>query len=283
MAKLEQVEQGLSNIQSTPPINLFTEEDSGFQSKSYFLTYHLDDFEHFESVFKSIKINLVPLCEDYIFGEEYGKSGKTRHIQGAFTLKNKTRATTIDKLCFAHGSTLRKLKSWDAAFVYCQKEGNNILTNHRIKRPKLFLSEVDLNAWELKICSLIDNEIPNDRDIHWFWSRKGNIGKTTFSKFLCNKYVEHGVTLIGGKAADSKNGIATFIDKSFDKRAPEIIILPVPRSYSSEYLSYEAIECIKDMFFYSGKYEGSVVNDNSPWIFVFSNKPPNRSKCSPDR
>ena len=60
----------------------------------------------------------------------------------------------------------------------------------------------------------------------------------------------------------------------------------VPKCLESEgggYISYEALENIKDMYFYSGKYEGGCVNGNSPHIYIFANFPPDESKMTVDR
>lgn len=271
MSSVEQIEQGGGNIQ-TPPLS------KHYANTKYVLTWHNFPVDAFEQ----IEQKLCPLCNLYVFGEEYGKSGKTKHIQGAFILKGKKmRASAIQNL-FGVKFYLAGMKGTFEQQKYCIKEGNFILTNHTFKkekRPKKFLQDNQLNAWELKICNLIEHEA-DDRNIYWFWSRDGNMGKTTFSKYLHNKY---DACVIGGKSADSKNCIASYIENSEDKRAPEIVICPIPRSYGKEFISYEAIEMIKDMFFYSGKYEGGQVNDNSPHLFVFGNHTPNWDKMSGDR
>ena len=272
MSNVEQIEQAGGNIQ-TPAIS------KHYANTKYVMTWH----NYPKDAFEQIELKLCPLCKLYVFGEEYGKSGKTKHIQGAFILKgNKMRATAIQNL-FGVKFYLAGMKGTFEQQNYCVKEGNFILTNHIFKKPKRvknFLKDEQLNAWELKIVNLCDNVIPNDRDIYWFWSRAGNLGKTTFAKYLHNKY---DACVIGGKSADSKNCIASYIENSTDKRAPEIVICPIPRSYGKEFISYEAIEMIKDMFFYSGKYEGGQVNDNPPHLFVFGNHTPDWSRMSGDR
>lgn len=279
MIKNEIFEQDWSNIQSSLVNKGFTEEDKGFQSKEYFLTFHIKEPDTFEQAFNRVE-SLSLLCENYIFAEEYGKSGTTPHIQGAFRLKTKQRAQKLNKDYFLGKATLYKLKDYTRASLYCSKEGGKKITSDKIKRPKKFLSKDQLLPWEL----LIDNEIlpsvPNDREIFWFFSKEGNMGKTTFCKYLQNKW---DACIIGGKSADSKNCIATYIANSTDKRAPEVVICPIPKSFDMDYVSYEAIEMIKDMFFYSGKYEGCCVNDNSPHMICFANEPPNMDKLSNDR
>jgi hypothetical protein len=64
---------------------------------------------------------------------------------------------------------------------------------------------------------------------------------------------------------------------------PEIVLINIPKSFDQEYLSYTGIEEVKDMLFYSGKYEGGQVDGNPPFVFVFSNIPPEVDKLSEDR
>ena len=48
-------------------------------------------------------------------------------------------------------------------------------------------------------------------------------------------------------------------------------------------MSYEAFENLKDMIFYSGKYEGGMICGNCPHLFIFSNFHPDCEKMSVDR
>lgn len=170
------------------------------------------------------------------------------------------------------------------ALRYCVKDGEPSYVCDfvlpRDPKPVKVLEDSQLNAWELKINEIIACE-PDDREIFWFYSKLGDMGKTTFCKYLYKKH-EGNIVVIGGKSADSKNCVASFMAQN-DNRAPSIVLLPIPKSLDSDFLSYEGMESIKDMFFYSGKYEGAMVCDNPPHLFVFSNKPPDRDKCSADR
>ena len=61
-----------------------------------------------------------------------------------------------------------------------------------------------------------------------------------------------------------------------------MIIIDIPRS-KSEFVSYSGIEEIKDMFFFCGKYESSMVCGENPHVIVFSNTEPDYDKLSSDR
>jgi hypothetical protein len=78
-----------------------------------------------------------------------------------------------------------------------------------------------------------------------------------------------------------KNGIVEY--KKTNGDTPELILINLPRSFNNDYLSYTGIEEVKDMCFYSGKYEGGMVIGNSPHIFIFSNEIPKTNELSIDR
>jgi hypothetical protein len=144
----------------------------------------------------------------------------------------------------------------------------------KIPRPLKLISPD--RPYQRFICDLIKG-IPCDRKIFWFFG-EGNIGKTQFSKYLS---ATHGAICLSGKGADVRNGVVQY--KMANGDTPEVVLFPIPRSYNSDYLSYEALENIKDMYFYSGKYEGGMINGNSPHLIIFANEPPDVSKVSRDR
>lgn len=63
---------------------------------------------------------------------------------------------------------------------------------------------------------------------------------------------------------------------------PRIVIINIPRN-NKNFVSYTGLEEIKDMFFFSGKYESGMVSGASPHLIVFSNSPPDYHKMSLDR
>jgi len=223
--------------------------------------------------YSSIVPILEQYCSKYIIGSEVGEQG-TPHLQGFFELKVKARPVGLfdNKRIY-----FEKAKGKDEAQVtYCSKEGRVLLNcgMPKVARP-IKLIEPD-RPFQRKILEIV-REDPCDRTIFWFYG-DGNVGKTQFCKYLSAK---HGAICLSGKGADVRNGVCQYIEKNGD--CPELVLFPIPRSYNAEYLSYEALENIKDMYFYSGKYEGGMVNGNSPHLIVFANEPPNREKCSFDR
>lgn len=270
MVDVEQVEQIAGNIHTA----IFTEKTNAFQCKKYFLTYHIKDNESFESVFEKLKDLGENLCDKYIFGEEYGKTGSTPHIQGAFILAAKMRADTLQKAYFKNGATLRKLKNWNCAFNYCRKEGHNIISNCEIPEEVHTISP-DFK-WEEDILEILKKN-PDDRKIYWYWG-DGGVGKTAFCKYLTMK---HQAICVGGKGADMRNAIVEY--KKTNGNTPKLILINIPKSHNAEYFSYEGMENIKDMYFYSGKYEGGMICGNPPHLFVFANVEPAYDMLSADR
>lgn len=224
--------------------------------------------------------NLVELVDSfqqagmsYILGKEIAETG-TPHLQGY--VESETTFRPMEKF-----GTWKFKPHWEKCkgnqkqnLDYCSKDGDYV-TNFKMPR-KLQLPACDL-PWQKDIIEMVKSE-PDDRSIYWYWSDKGNIGKTTFGKYLC---VNHNACLLSGKGADVRNGALTW--KNDKGTYPDLCIFPIPRSFNSDYLSYEAIENVKDAFFYSGKYEGGTVCDPCPHLIVFANFEPDRDKMSEDR
>ena len=78
-----------------------------------------------------------------------------------------------------------------------------------------------------------------------------------------------------------RNAIVEY--KKTNGETPGLILINIPKSHDVDYLSYEGMENIKDMLFYSGKYEGGMIAGNCPHIYVFANEKPNEFKLSKDR
>lgn len=102
------------------------------------------------------------------------------------------------------------------------------------------------------------------RTIHWIWDEEGNKGKTAFAQWLWHNVDD--VVIVSGKTADMLNGVATFDIKH--GYTPSVVVVDVPRSGG---INAEGLEAVKNMFFYSPKYEGHQVSGQRPHLFIFSN------------
>lgn len=256
------------------------------QGKRWCFTYNnytVDEMEQFEQVLKEKALG-------YIFQEEIGDGSKgdsklgTPHLQGYYETEVKSRWTELKLPFYPHFEKAKGTKMHN--IKYCSKVRTAVhgggrtahfSLNFKPPRPLKLLQESQLRPWQKGVIQIVEEE-PDDRSLFWIWSDSGNVGKTTFCKYLSAKY---GAIPLAGKGADVRNGVVTYLNDT--GTTPELIVIPIPKSFSADYISYEAIENCKDMYFYSGKYEGGAVNGNCPHVFVFSNFYPDTSKMMEDR
>lgn len=236
--------------------------------KTWCFTYNNPDLRFMDIIMSNYRV------EKYVFQLESGESG-TEHLQGCLKFDTNVRPMNLFGPSWS-GIHWEHCRNWDASVRYCQK------TEGRIRGPwikgEVKLNELkilkfeDLRPWQIDIINIIEGE-PDDRKIFWFWEPNGGVGKSTFTKFLVSRY---DAMLLTGKANDMKYAISA--KGSF----PSIVIVDCPRSMH-EYISYPAIEEIKNGIFFCGKYESKQVLGNPPHIIVFSNFTPDTSKLSADR
>lgn len=238
-------------------------------SKSWCMTWN-----NYPDNWKDIIVPKFQNLDGYIIGEEVGESG-TPHLQGYIQFKNKSRP---------FGLQLPKVINWLAAkgtkeqnIKYCSKDGKWIAEGNCITTPKYEIF-IELYEWQHEIVKIL-NQKPDDRSIYWYWEEEGCAGKTTFQKWIYLNFKN--VAVLCGKATDMKNGIVAFQEKN--KILPEIVLINIPRCQDKEHISWQGIEEIKDMFFFSGKYEGGMICGPNPHTMIFSNEEPPIYKLTEDR
>jgi hypothetical protein len=215
-----------------------------------------------------------------IIGEEVGESG-TPHLQGYINFKKECRPMSVVPIKEIHWEACKGNER--SNILYCSKDNkysifNNSLVIPRKRKELVILKEDELYVWEKEIIKILETD-PDDRTIYWFSDLgKCNTGKTTFCKYLIKKYE---ALCLGGKVADMKNGIVMF--KKFNKETPDIILINLPKTFAIDFLSYNGLETVKDMVFYSGKYEGGMICGGCPHLFIFSNELPDIKKCDVNR
>ncbi len=227
-----------------------------------------EELEYFRSI--------VPAyCRYCVCGAEIGGEEGTPHLQGYLEFKTKKRPMSVFATKRIHWEKAKGNKKSNQ--IYCSKE-NNI----KIEHPKPIvvdtISPDMLKGWQTQVLEELKDK-PDDRTIHWLWSEEGGVGKTTFLKYLV---VNEEFLVLGGKAADCRNGIVEYT-KTHDGATPMRIGINIPRSFERQPSMYEAFENIKDMLFYSGKYEGSMVCGNCPHLYIFANFRPEEDFLSEDR
>lgn len=208
----------------------------------------------------------------FVFQLEEGDS-KTPHYQGCVSVKNPIAMPR--NLCpQIHWETTR---DWSKASAYCMKDEGRLagpwVHNVDIARPIKVIET--LKPWQEQVKELIDED-PDDRKIHWFWESTGNAGKTAMAKYICKNY---NALFLSGKASDAKYAVSEWLEKNGELR---VAVFGFTRSVE-DYVSYQALEEIKDGLFFNGKYEAKMCIFNSPHVIVFANFPPDQSKLSADR
>jgi len=224
--------------------------------------------------------NLGQIAEEFYINEEVGDEG-TPHLQFCFRFKNPRSFKSV--VGHFPGCHIEKSNNWPATKSYCckketavgHKEGKKGKVARSIKDP---LDGKTMRPFQEEIAGMMEEE-PDDRTINWYYDLNGNIGKTTLAKHLCIKYPGK-VLYMGGKAADIKYGVTSFLETETNEL--KIAIFDAPRT-SEKFMSYEAIEAIKNGIFYNTKYESKMIVFDSPHVVVFSNFEPERSKLSNDR
>lgn len=244
--------------------------------------YPDDAVETLETVFKAFADDIKL---EYIFGKEIGDGTDgvpegTPHLQGyIFTKgpKEKYKVRPIEKFKLPKQIHWEKRKFGHMHCInYCAKDGD-YFHSPRAKPPKPLKLINPTRKWQKEIIKMVDETEPDDRKIHWYWDVNGGVGKTSLCKWLVD---QRGAIILGGKAADSRNGVIDYYNKN--KCTPELVVIDIVRS-QEKWVSYEGLENIKNMLFYSGKYEGGMVCGNPPHLFVFANFPPEVEKMSTDR
>lgn len=226
-----------------------------------------------ESEVSSIVPVLSDSCRVAFFAKEVGESG-TPHLQGYLEFKKKSRPLSVFKSVCDRFHWEKAKGSKDDNLKYCTKS-SDLFFFVGLPKPIRTIKPEQFYNYQKEIYDLIQTE-PDDRTIHWYWEDEGHTGKSSFTKYLV---IHHKAIVLSGKASDCFNGVLDLVKKG---EIPEIIIFDIPR-VCSQYVSYQAIEKVKDGCFFSGKYEGGMCVFNPPHIVCFANVPPEIMYLSADR
>lgn len=202
----------------------------------------------------------------YCIGKEVGEQG-TPHLQGYVSCDKKIRWTAFDLPKTIHWEKAKGDE--DSNYTYCGKEGN-MISNIKKDKPLICLADEKLTKWQREVVEIVKKD-PNDRTIYWYWEPVGNMGKTTFAKYLSIKY---NAIPIEGKKNDILFCAAMF--------PSDLYIFDFERSME-EFISYGAMEKIKNGYYMSAKYESKPIIRNPPHLICFANFEPDLNKLSKDR
>lgn len=215
----------------------------------------------------------------YIFQEEVGDEG-TPHLQGYIEFKEKVRPVSRipAKEYPIHWEKAKGNKTQNQ--LYCTKLSTGkgkVYTNMKaVAKPlKDPLEGKELYPWQKEVIAICDQE-PDDRTIYWYWEPDGATGKTALAKHLC---IHYDALMLSGKAADIKYGVSQWQEKG---KNTHVFVFNITRT-KEDFVSYEALESVKDGIFFNGKYESGMCMFNPPHIFVFANFEPKYEAMSKDR
>lgn len=232
---------------------------------------------------------LSQVCKSYVFQKEIPDKKDDDefyapyiHWQGYMAFKKKSRPFEIGLPKSTHWSKTRSVKH---SIAYCSKDDTCVMPkelfkkNIRIPRPLHQITYESLRPWQKELAEgYKDFADPYDRTINWYWEPEGKIGKSILVKYFVD---QRGAVTVSGKGSDCLYAIQQYVEKNGE--GPDIIIIDIPRCVNLEYVSYTAIEKLKDGCFFSGKYEGGMVRINTPHIIIFANEEPHTEKMSRDR
>lgn len=201
---------------------------------------------------------------EYIIGKEVGEECGTPHLQGYIIFNKKLRP----KKLFNEKIHWEKAKGNKQSNIdYCSKEGD-IITNFKLPEKVKTIEPVQFHQWQLCLLDIL-NKKPHDRNIHWLYGSQG-CGKTTFMKYCCIHLQD--CLILSGGSSNMKNGIIEYEKKN--GIYPKIIFSNIGYDKDLKRISYSGYEDIKDMCFYSGKYEGGMVLGNPCHLIIFANFEP---------
>lgn len=217
-------------------------------------------------------LKILQICKngpikEYVIGQEMGEKG-TPHLQGWIKFSKRLRPMeTFKEFKTIHWEKAKGSK--EENINYCSKDGK-YETNCDIEEPLKIIESDKLYAWQIDIVNIV-KETPDERTIYWFWEPEGCAGKTTLAKYLSHHYR---AVPVSGKRNDVLYVAAEFKSKCY--------IFDLERTME-EFVSYAAMEKIKDGYFMCSKYESKPVIRNSPHVICFANFAPDTSKLSKDR
>lgn len=223
-----------------------------------------------------IEILEVAGAKSYLFQLECGKNTNVPHFQGFMYFENQRTFSSIKEMC--REMHISKMKDLRASIKYCCKEDTRVAGpwSKNVKIPRsLKLIDPDDRIWQKDLVKELE-VVPDDRKIIWYHDPVGGSGKTALAKYLV---VKKNALVVSGKGNDIKYAISKHIEKHGEVN---IIIFLFPRTVEG-FVSYDAIESLKDGIFFSGKYESGMCVFASPHIVCFANFAPDLSALSLDR
>lgn len=219
-----------------------------------------------------------PKLSGFCVGQEVCPTTGTKHLQGWVQFKMKGRPFSLTLPRDLHWEKCKG--SEEANFTYCTKEGDFSVWGSCAKMVPYCKLLPNPREWQSDVLEILKNP-PDCRQIYWFWERTGGVGKTHLIKHVVTCLPELQVCQLNGSSADMRHGVVEF--QKVTGTLPKAVLMNLPKGFDGKMLSYTGIEQVKDMCFFSGKYEGGQVCGPEPHVLIFANEPPQFDKLSEDR
>lgn len=238
--------------------------NKGNQLYNWFFTVKKEEFTPIE-----LWEILSQKSKKFTFQLEMGKGENAyEHYQGVFSLKIKERFSTVKNI-LCKTAHIEPASNYFKSMAYCSKEDTRIdgpWTESR--RPLKLITE--LRDWQKSLVDELKEE-PNDRKIIWYYDEKGCSGKTVLCKYLVAKMDAN--VLTGGTVKDIAYCIGDY---------PKIVLFNFSRTKEG-FVSYDAIEGVKDGMITSPKYESRTKIFDPPHVVIFANWMPKLDTISKDK
>ncbi len=241
------------------------------RARNWFITWNNpkdDDKIYFDTHIKEC-------AKKAVWQIESGTS-KTPHIQAVICYKNARTFKSMRKIM--KNNHIEICKDINESINYCSKPEGRIEGPWYHGFPKKIKLINNLKPWQSELENIIKTEA-DDRSIYWIWESTGNVGKTSFAKYICSNY---NALYCTGKSSDLKYLLTSYFENNECNKDDLTCIFDYTRSME-EYISYQGIEEIKNGIFCNTKYETKMIIFNSPHVFIFSNFAPQKNKLSLDR
>lgn len=200
-------------------------------------------------------------------GKEVCPSTGTPHLQGMVWSKTRFRPFEKPWDKKIHWEIARGDK--EANLKYVMKDGDshgNIDLPEEIDCPSMY-------GWQTVVINSIVDRPVDKRAIWFFWSTNGALGKSSLVRWLA---INREALVVSGKGADIKYMCTT------RKKPPKLIVFDVPRE-AFDYISWTAVEEVKNGVFCSPKYESTMMIMNHPTVLLLANFHPPEGVLSADR
>lgn len=237
---------------------------------------------------------LHDLCDRFVCQLERSPAGQA-HFQGACVLTKPKRMTALCKV--VPGGFFQKMRgAWEDQ-RYCLKDGlggaimyDNIplwrLTKGSFAAPLVKLDRDGLRPEQREWFDLFEPPCIDERTVWWLFEREGGWGKSHLTKTLYDVLGPDRVMVCSGKYSDICQNLS--VKRETHGRYPDVVVVDVPRVSTETghvFISYPAIEKLKDGLLYAPKYEGGEHRFRSPHVVVLANVPPHDplKKFSADR